>query len=297
MNQPTRTLGHWGLLILLSLIWGSSFVLMKKGMFADDGSSTLSAYQVAALRMLSAGLVLLPLAIKGLRTVSKEKFAPILWSAFLGSFFPAFLFCIAETKIDSSLAGFLNALTPIFTIIIGVLFYGSKFNGNKILGVALAFTGMVILFLAGGNMHFENLAFTSFVLVATIFYGINVNIANAHLRDMPSQLTAALAFGFLIPPSLLVLIFTGYFNLPLSSHSYLISSGATALLGIAGTALATIIFYSLLKKAGALFASMVTYGIPFIALGWGLATGENIGLYHVLGLGVILFGVYRTNRS
>jgi len=297
MNQPARTLGHWGLFLLLSLIWGSSFILMKAGLFADNGSTTLSAYQVAALRMLFAGLSLLPLAIKGFKTVAKAKLAPIIWSAFLGSFIPAFLFCMAETKIDSSLAGFLNALTPIFTIMIGVLFYGSKFDNRKIIGVSIAFLGMVLLFASNFNAHFENLAYASFVLIATICYGLNVNIANAHLRDMSATHTAAMAFAFLIPPSLIVLLLTGFFNLPLSEHSYLISTGSTAILGIMGTAIATIIFYSLLKKAGALFASMVTYGIPFIALGWGLAAGESIGLLQIAGLGVILIGVYTTSRS
>lgn len=270
---------------------------MKKGLFNDEGASTLSAYQVAALRMLSAGLALLPLAIKGFRSVPRSKLSPILWSAFLGSFFPAFLFCIAETKIDSSLAGFLNALTPIFTILLGVLFYGSKFDKRRILGVSIAFIGMVLLFVSNKNLHFEHLAFAAFVLIATICYGLNVNIANAHLRDMPATLTAAMAFAFLIPPSLLVLIFTGFFDLPLSEYDFVVSSVSTALLGVMGTAVATIIFYSLLKKAGALFASMVTYGIPFIAMGWGLAAGESIGLLQVAGLGVILIGVYTTSRT
>lgn len=297
MNKNHQKLGHWVLFLLLSLIWGSSFILMKRGLFNSSGVPTLSAYQVAALRMLSAGLALLPLAIKGFRSVPKSKLGPIFWSAFLGSFFPAFLFCIAETKIDSSLAGFLNALTPIFTIVLGVLFYGSHFDPKKILGVSIAFIGMILLFASNGSLHFENLAFASFVLVATICYGLNVNIANAHLRDMPAPLTAAMAFAFLIPPSLIVLFYTGFFKLPLSSSDYLISSGSTAILGVMGTAVATIIFYSLLKKAGALFASMVTYGIPFVALAWGLAAGESIGLLQVAGLGVILVGVYTTSRS
>ena len=294
-TQPNRFY-NWGLFLLLSLIWGSSFILMKRGMYTATGEPTLSAYQVAALRMLSAGLALLPFALRNFRNVPREKIRYILLSGLLGSFFPAFLFCIAETKIDSSLAGFLNALTPIFTIVVGLLFFKASLQKNKVTGVAIAFIGMVVLFLANKTLNFQYLSYAGFALVATILYGFNVNIAHSHLKAIPSTTIAGIAFAALIPPSLLVLIFTGYFSMPLSAVDFWTSTGSATLLGVMGTAVATILFYMLLKKAGAIFASMVTYGIPFIALGWGLLAGEQIQPLQVAGLGIILIGVWMANK-
>jgi drug/metabolite transporter (DMT)-like permease len=134
------------------------------------------------------------------------------------------------------------------------------------------------------------------VLLATILYGFNVNIASVHLKEIPSTIIAAIAFGSLVPLSLVVLYYTGFFELPLGNSDLLISTGASTILGVFGTAIATILFYILLKRAGAIFASMVTYGIPFVALAWGLAAGESIQALQVVGLSIILVGVYRANK-
>lgn len=287
---------NWGLFILLSLIWGSSFILMKRGMFTATGLPTLSAYQVAAIRILSAGLVLLPFAFRQWSKIPRNKVRYIILSGFLGSFIPAFLFCVAETKIDSALAGFLNALTPIFTIVVGLLFFKSTIQKNKVFGVLVAFAGMLLLFLSNAHLNFQYVSFAGFALIATICYGFNVNIANTHLKEVGSAITAAIAFGALIIPSALVLFATGFFSLPVTQPDILFSTLSATVLGVMGTAVATILFYMLLKRAGALFASMVTYGIPFIALAWGLLAGESIHILQVLGLGIILTGVYLTNK-
>jgi len=294
-TQPNKFI-NWTLFLLLSIIWGSSFILMKRGMYTESNIPTLSAYHVAAIRILSAGLALLPYAIWHWRKIPRKKAGYVVLSGFLGSFIPAFLFCIAETKIDSALAGFLNALTPIFTIVVGILFYNSSIPKGKLLGVIVAFLGMILLFLSSSHISFQYLSYAGFALVATICYGFNVNIANTHLKEIGSAITAAIAFGALIIPSLLVLIITGYFKLPLGEPEYIQSTLSATVLGVMGTAVATILFYMLLKKAGALFASMVTYGIPFIALGWGLLAGESITLLQVVGLAVILLGVYLTKK-
>lgn len=296
MENKNSKLIPWLLFGLLSIIWGSSFILMKRGMFTATGTPTLSAFQVAALRMLSAGVVLLPIALIHIRKIPKEKTGWIVLSGLLGSFFPAFLFCIAETKIDSSLAGFLNALTPIFTIVVGILFFKATIQKQKITGVLIAFVGMLILFLSNPDINLQYLWFAGFVLLATILYGFNVNIASSHLKEISSTVIAAIAFGSLVPFSLVVLFYTGFFELPLANSDLLVSTGASTILGVFGTALATILFYILLKRAGAIFASMVTYGIPFVALAWGLATGESIHALQVVGLSIILIGVYKANK-
>ena len=282
---------NWGLFTILSLIWGSSFILMKAGM------NQLTPYDVASIRILSAGLVLIPFARRALLEVPRNKLALVILSGLLGSFFPAYLFCIAETRIDSSLAGILNALTPLFTIIIGISFFQLKAHWRKILGVVIGFVGLYLLVSPTGDIHFTNVSYILLVLLATVLYGINVNMVGRHMHGLGSINIASLAFVFLIIPSLIILYINGYFALPLGDKSVLISTLASAVLGIMGTAVASILFYMLVKRAGTLFASMVTYGIPFIAVMWGLLYGEQVTLWQVGCLGVILGGVYLVNRK
>lgn len=297
MNNPNIKLINWGLFFMLAVIWGSSFILMKRGMYSAEGKPTLTAYQVAALRILSAGLVLLPKGIIQFKRIPHDKKKFVLLSGLLGSFIPAFLFCIAETKIDSSLAGFLNALTPVFIIVIGGIFFHSPIQKNKILGVVIALSGMLILFLANKQLNLQYLSYAGFALIATICYGFNVNIVNRHLKEIGSFNIAAVSLSALALPSLLVLIIADFFSMPLLNSEFIYSTLSAITLGILGTAVATILFYMLLKRAGPLFSSMVTYAIPFVALGWGLLYGESINGVQVLGLAIILSGVYLTNKS
>ena len=290
MLLTRSTIINWGLFLALSFIWGSSFILMKEGLKA------LSAYQVAALRIGSGGFVLLPFAYKHLREVPSGKLSYIILSGLLGSFIPAFLYCIAETKIDSSLAAFLNALTPISTIIIGVLLFNSKLAMQKVVGVLLGLSGMVILLFGDGSVNLGNLSFSSLVLVATICYSLNANIVNRHLKEVGSTKIAAISFAILLVPSVLILLVTGFFQLPFMEIDTLKATGAGVLLGVGGTAIGTIIFYMLLKRAGIVFSSLVTYAIPFVALMWGIIAGESITVIQVAGLAVILLAVYITNR-
>lgn len=277
--------------IALSFIWGSSFILMKEGL------KELNAYQVAALRIFSAGIVLLPRAIKQFRTIPTGKTGYIILSGLLGSFFPAFLYCIAETKIDSSLAAFLNALTPISTIVIGVLFFKSLLPVQKVFGVLLGLIGMGVLLLGDGSINMGNLSYSSLVLVATICYSLNANLVSGFLKDVGSTLIATVAFTVLIIPSILILVLTGFFDLSFSEFSTIRSTLAAVVLGVGGTAIASIIFYTLLKRAGIIFSSLVTYGIPFVALMWGIIAGENITLIQIAGLSIILIAVYVANSD
>lgn len=283
---------NWFIFIMLSFIWGSSFIMMKEGLLH------LTAYQVASLRIVFAGIVLSPWAIRSLRQVPKDKLLIIFMSGVLGSLLPAFLFCIAEEGIDSALAGTLNSLTPIFVIIVGAMFFSSKTSLNKVLGIIIAFTGSILLLLSKGHMQeSQNLLYVSFIVLATIFYGINVNMVHKHLHDIGSLQIAAVALSLNAIPALVVLYFTGYFSHSLSNAGVLYSTGHAALLGIFGTAIASIIFYILIKRAGAVFSSMVTYGIPVVANLWGLVYGEEVGWKQFACLLLILTGVYVANRK
>ena len=282
---------NWGLFTILSLIWGSSFILMKEGM------TSLTPYQVASLRILSAGAVLIPFAYKALKEIPKNKLLLVILSGLLGSFIPAYLFCIAETKIDSSLAGILNALTPLFTILIGVAFFQLHAGLQKIIGVLIGFVGLCFLIAPTGNISMQHFSYTLLVLLATLFYGINVNMVGRHMQGIGSLHIASVAFVFLVIPCIIILYFTGYFALPLSHKEVWTATLASAVLGIMGTAVASILFYMLVKRAGTLFASMVTYGIPFIAVMWGVWGGELITMRQIVCLGVILVGVYLVNKK
>jgi drug/metabolite transporter (DMT)-like permease len=263
-----------------------------------EGLLHLSAFQVASLRIIFSGIVLLPAALKHFKSIPGNKILIIFMSGVLGSLLPAYLFCVAELGIDGALAGTLNSLTPIFVIITGALFFSLKTSANKIFGICIAFTGSILLLLSKGNMQeSQNLVYVSYVVLATIFYGFNVNMVHKHLHDIGSIQIAAVALTLNAIPALIVLYFTGYFSLPLSDSGILYSTGHAALLGIMGTAVASILFYVLIKRAGAVFSSMVTYGIPVIANFWGIIYGEEVGWKQFGCLALILAGVYLANRK
>ena len=282
---------NWLVFALLSVVWGSSFMLMKEGLKA------FSPYQVASLRMLTAGLILLPFAYKALKIIPSKKMGLIIFSGILGNFIPAYLFCIAETQIDSSLAGILNSLTPMFTIIVGVLFFNVKISMVKVIGMIIGFVGLSFLLAAGKDVSLHNLSFAGLVLLATLFYGINVNIVGRYMQQLGSLNVVSIAFAFLIIPSACVLYFTGYFNNNFSDPLVIRSLMASSILGIVGTSIATILFYFLVKRAGIVFGSLVTYGIPVIAVAWGLLDGESLSLMQIACLGIILLGVLIVNRG
>ena len=282
---------NWLVFALLSIVWGSSFMLMKEGLKA------FTPYQVASLRMLSAGVILLPFAYKALKIVPNRKMGLVILSGILGNFIPAYLFCIAETQIDSSLAGILNSLTPMFTIIVGVLFFNVKTSMVKVIGMVIGFVGLSFLLAAGKDVSLHNLSYAGLVLLATLFYGINVNIVGRYMQQLGSLNVVSIAFAFLIIPSACVLYFTGYFNNNFSDPLVIRSLMASSILGIVGTSIATILFYFLVKRAGIVFGSLVTYGIPVIAVVWGVLDGESLSLMQIACLGIILLGVLIVNRG
>ena len=281
---------QWVIFGILSLIWGSSFILMKEGL------TELTAYQVASIRMLFAGLVLLPFAIQSFKKIPKEKMGLVLVSGIIGNFFPAYLFCIAEIKIDSSLAGILNSLTPLFTILVGLLFFKTTINKQKTLGVMIGFIGLCLLFATGKNISFQNLSYAFLVLIATFFYGLNVNMVGKFLKNIRALDIASVAFASLILPSAIILFSTGYFNRSFTQPGFQLATFYSIVLGVVGTSIASILFYMLIKKSTIVFASMVTYGIPIIAVAWGIYFGEAISLLQIASLFIILAGVYIVNK-
>jgi len=289
-----KKLIDWGIFILLSIIWGSSFLLMKIGM--KEGAVQLSPYQVASLRMIFAGLVLVPFAFKAFKQIPKDKLGIVILSGVIGNFIPAYLFCIAETKIDSALAGILNSLTPLFTILVGIVFFKIPSNGQKMLGVLLGLVGLCLSVVAGKTLHFENFSYSFFIMLATICYGLNVNMVGKNMQNISAINIASIAFSFSIIPGMVILYFTGYFQYDFSSAEIIQATLAGGTLGVINTSVASILFYILVKRSGIIFASTVTYAIPFVSLAMGLLYNEAINPLRLVGLAIILVGVYIVNK-
>jgi drug/metabolite transporter (DMT)-like permease len=286
---------NWTLFIVLCLIWGSSFKLMKD-------SSALTATQIAALRIFSASIVFLPFAVVHVRKIPKGKLLQVIVSALFGNLVPAFCFALALTRLDASLAGILNSLTPICVVVIGILFFRDHIKSQKIIGVLTGFAGLVFLTvypaLTGEkNISFDNLGYTLLILAATFSYGLNVNMIGHYLKGVNAIHIATVSLAFMSIPTALILWQQGFLDHNFKDPVLLHSIYSSIILGVAGSAVATAIFYLLVQRAGGLFASLVTYGIPFIALAWGFADGERITWVEVLCLGAILLGVYLANRK
>jgi drug/metabolite transporter (DMT)-like permease len=278
----------WALFVLLALVWGSSFILIKKA------SNELTGLQIGAIRIFSAGIVFLPFAIFHVGKLPKSKIPIIILTGLLGNLFPAFLFAIAiHQKIDSSLAGILNSLTPLFVIVIGGLFFKSKVEAKKVAGVLIGFAGLFILSITRGPVSISDVGFTLLILLATVFYGVNVNIIGTYLKGLDPIKMATVSIGFLTIPTTIVLWLNPVSFSSVEMHKSILAAVA---LGILGSAIATVLFYMLIKKAGGLFASLVTYAIPVVAITWGMLDGENISLIQFGCLGIILCGVYLANK-
>jgi drug/metabolite transporter (DMT)-like permease len=281
----------WIRIAILSIIWGSSFILMKRGIFDSDGAQLFNGLEVAAIRIASAFLVLLPIILRHIRSIPKAKLWLILLSGFVGNGLPALFFAIAQTKIDSSLSGVLNGLTPIFTAIIGILWFGNKVNKKVLIGISLGLIGSAILVLSAKGLNTEGMAYSILVVLCTLMYGINVNLIKSKLNGIAPLKIASVSFLATGVIALASLIFSPNLTKVMYMPSYLNGLGYLITLGVVGTAFAVIMFNKLIKDTTAVFASSVTYFIPLIAIMWGVLDGESFGLLQIVGAIVIISGV------
>jgi drug/metabolite transporter (DMT)-like permease len=282
---------NWGIFILLSVIWGSSFILMK------ESSKELNGWQIGGIRIFSAGLVFFPFAVFHVFQLPRRKIPYVILSGLLGNLLPAFLFALAIENVDSSLEGILNSLTPLFVIVIGILFFKIKPKPKKIAGVLISFFGLLLLSLSEGGITITNFSSVMLVLLATVFYGINVNLVSAFLKDVAPMKMATVSLAFMSLIAGVVLWYQNVFSIAYYDEGARGSIAYAALLGVVGSAIATAFFYALIKRAGGLFASLVTYAIPIVAILWGLLDGEQISLIQICCLVIILGGVYLSNRT
>ena len=266
-----------------------------------DSTVALSGAQIAALRIFSAGLVFIPFAIFHFNKIPGKKIPFVILTAVTGNLLPAFCFAIAMTKIDGSLGGILNSLTPICVVVIGIVFFRDKIKSQKIVGVLTGFVGLVLLIITPAllgekSIAFSNLSYSLLILLATFLYGFNVNIVGHYLKGINPIHIATVSLAFMTIPTIIVLWQQDFFLLDFSNSLVKNSVVASVGLGIAGSAIATTLFYILVLRSGILFASLVTYGVPFVALMWGFLDGEKITWVEIICMAIILLGVYLANR-
>lgn len=277
----------WILLILLSMIWGSSFILIKKSL------EHFSPYQVGALRVLIAGIILMPIAVSKYKLFPRKHLKWLLLAAFTGNFIPMFLFPIAETEVSSSIAGIVNSMMPIFVIIVGALVWKFGTTRRQITGTLISFTGVCLLAFGGdAESGTFKLIPILLLLMATLCYAVSTTTVKSKLMEISSTVLSAFVFAFvLFLPSVIALTFTGFFSTFSLDKDHLTGLMFVSLLSIFGTGLAMMMNYRLLKVSSPLFASTVTLLMPIVAIIWGILDGEKLTALQFAGAGVIIAGL------
>ena len=283
----------WVFLFLLALIWGSSFILIKKSLIG------LSPMQLGSLRIIITGFILFIAGFNSFKNLSKSTIKWIALSGFLGTFFPAFLFAFAETEIDSAIASILNSIVPINTILFGFLAFNILSTKRQIIGVLIGFTGAILLISNGAAINpNQNYWYAFLVIIATVMYAFNINIIKRHLQNIPPLSIAVGNFIVIIVPAFLVLIYSGFFTQQvLQGPNFSISIFYVFLLSLFGTAIAKVLFNNLVQISTPVFASSVTYIMPIVAVFWGLLDNEVFSFWQGIATLIILGGVYLANSK
>jgi len=283
---------RWIYLIILSIIWGSSFILIKKALIG------LTPIQVGALRILITSFVLVLVGFKEIFTIKKQHWLYISLTAILGTFFPAFLFAYAINGIDSSIASILNSLTPLNTLIIGALIFSFSFKRHQLLGIIVGLIGTAILIFKGAELNpNQNYWYALLVILSSIGYAFNVNILKKYLSDLSALAVTVGNFIILIIPTFIVLWYSDFFQTFEYSEKTYESLMYMVILAVFGTAFAKTLFNKLVQMSSPIFSTSVTYLIPIVAVFWGILDNESLTLIQLTGGFLILFGVYLTNRK
>jgi drug/metabolite transporter (DMT)-like permease len=282
----------WLYLGILSIVWGSSFILMKKALIG------LSPIQLGALRILITGVFLLLIGFKSLKEIQKRHWKYIVYTALLGTFFPVFLFAYAVKGIDSSVVSILNSLTPFNTFLIGAWVFGFSFRKKQLIGIFIGLTGTIILILKGADINpNQKYWFSILIVIASVGYAFNVNMVKKYLHDISALSIVAGNFLIIIIPAFIVLTLTGFFSTYELNETNVQSLGYITVLSIVGTGVAKVLYNKMVHLATPIFASSVTYLIPIVAVFWGVLDGENLTLTQFSASGIILLGVYLVNKK
>ncbi|CAA0187950.1 DMT family transporter [Tenacibaculum maritimum] len=288
MNSQQK---KWMYLLILSIVWGSSFILIKKSL------QGVTPVQLGALRMLITAFFLLLIGFKSIKKIEKKHWKYVAYSAALGTFFPVFLFAFAIRGIDSAIVSILNSLTPFHTFIFGALVFGFSFKKKQFIGILLGLVGTLILIFEGAALHpDQNYWYALLIIIASIGYAFNVNIIKRYLYDLDALAITTGNFLLLIIPALLVLIFSNFFLTFEMNQETGEALGYIIILSVVGTGIAKVLFNKMVHLSSPIFAASVTYLIPIVAVVWGIIDGEKLSLLQLLAGGIILLGVYWVNK-
>ena len=282
----------WLYLIVLSLIWGTSYILIKKGL---EGFTPI---QLGAVRIVMAALFLFVIGFKSLNQIGRGKWKWVALSALAGSFLPVFLFAFAQSEIDSSIASVLNSLVPLFTLLIGYLAFKITFNSRQILGVLIGLVGALSLIMFGVSVNpDQNYWYAGLVIIATICYAFNANIVKSKLQEVPPMAIAVGNFALMLPAAMVVLFLSGALDVEVrQAPNFYSSLGYTVILCVLGTCVAKVMFNRLIQISSPVFSVSVTYLIPVVGIFWGFMDGEVFTTNQIFATLIILFGVYLVNR-
>ena len=285
-------LNKWFYLIALSLIWGSSFILIKKALVG------LEASQLGSLRIIFSSIFIFLIAWRNIFTIKKIEWKWITISAFLGSFFPAFLFAFAEKEIDSSVASIINSIVPLNTLILGMIIFKIESTKRQIIGVLVGFFGTYLLISSGLKLNpDQNYNYAGLVILCSFLYALNVNIIKKYLQHLSALTITVGHFTAIIVPAVLVFLFSDFEFSSLEKDEVKTSIFYVFILALFGTALAKIIFNKLIKISSPVFASSVTYSMLIVSIFWGIVDGEKFSIYQLIATLIIVFGVILTNKK
>jgi len=287
MQEKEISVRHFVILGVLSLVWGSSFILIKKALIAFD------PFDLACMRLAVSAIAFTPVIIYNRKRIPWRRWKLFLTIGLTGSGIPAFMYFLAQTNINSMVSGLLNSLTPIWTLIIGIIIFKNPMDKYKTIGVSIGFIGAAMLMIFGNNEGSNtNLWFGIFIVIGTFCYGMSGNLVKHYLQDVDSIIISATSFFLVGGPAIILLILHGTIFDVTFSEQEMYSFGALLLLSLIGTVLATVIFYKLIQETNAVFGSSVAYIMPLVAIFWGFLDGEALGLIVLISMALILSGVY-----
>jgi drug/metabolite transporter (DMT)-like permease len=286
------SLKKWGTLVILSLIWGSSYILIKKGL------TGLTPIQLGSLRVIVTTIIIAPIGYQKIKHIPRQKMKWVALSAFVGSFFPAYLFAFAETEISSSITAVMVSLTPLFTLLISVFVFGEELLKKQVFGVLIGFTGIIVLI---NNELFAssfNILYIMFIVLAAFCYAINANVLKYKLSNIPALGIVFMSFLFMFIPAFIILCFSDFPFSDFTSDPLIIESIIyIVILALFGTAIAKVLYIKLLAISTPVFSVSTTYLMPVVAIFWGLLDGEEFKLTQFTGTAIILLGVYLVTKK
>ena len=290
----------WAYLIILSIVWGSSYFLIKIGLEDSSGNERMPPEMLGALRISFAFLALTPLLYKSIKRLKKKHILFVIISGVVGSGLPAFLFAYAETKLDSSITGMLNSLVPIFTVLIATIVFKFKLKWNHIAGLIVGILGAFMIVyqkLFSTNLSSNDTIPILTVVLATFCYALSLNLIKYKLKDLNAMAITSISFAAIGPFCIVYLFTTNFFDRIVSQPNFIEGIGIVGILAFIGTAMAVLLFNNMIKISTAIFASSITYFIPIVAILLGLTLGENISILQLSGIGVLILGVFLINRK